>query len=369
MLLNVVKMFPPEMGGVEVVAKEISKIGKQYFKESFVITFNNENKFIIENIDGVKVYRLKTILRKDPVRISFQYNSYLKKISKEVRKIIFHFPAFQPEMFFLFKDIKNVEKISFYHADITGRGKLGKLYNNYIVFNYLKKMDKIIVTSPNIIKTSPVLSKFTNKIEIIPLFVNTNHFFYRPNNMKKNILDKLSIMKKDAKIVMYIGRLGRYKGLEYLIEATKKLPKNYFTVIIGNGPKKKKLEKMVKSEKINNKVIFINHIPYNKMPEYYSAADVFVLPSIDRGEAFGLVAIEAMACGVPVITTELGTGTSFHNINGITGKIVPPKNSEALKNAILEVINGNFKKEEIIKRAKNFSLDIFKNNIIKVLGG
>ncbi len=105
------------------------------------------------------------------------------------------------------------------------------------------------------------------------------------------------------------------------------------------------------------------------MPEYYSAADVFVLPSIDRGEAFGLVAIEAMACGTPIITTELGTGTSFHNINGVTGKVVPPKNSEALSDAIIEISNSDYSKERIIKRAKEFSLEIFRNNIIKVLGG
>ncbi|WP_129408520.1 hypothetical protein [Marinitoga lauensis] len=147
MLLNVVKMYPPEMGGVEVVAKEVAEIGKSYFGQSEVITFNKEKTLKIDDINGVKIHRLKTVFRKDPLRISFQYNNYLKKVSKMAKKIIFHFPAFQPEMFFLINNIKNSEKICFYHADIAGRGFLGELYNAIVVKTFLKKMDKIIVTS------------------------------------------------------------------------------------------------------------------------------------------------------------------------------------------------------------------------------
>jgi glycosyltransferase involved in cell wall biosynthesis len=369
MLLSVVKMYPPEMGGVEVVAKEIAEIGKEYFGESEVITFNKENKLKIENINGVNVYRLKTFFRKDPLRVSSQYKEYLIQISKKSKKIIFHFPAFQPEMFFLINDIKESQKICFYHADIVGRGLFGDVYNNIVVNNYLKKMDKIIVTSPNIIESSKLLKKFKNKIEIVPLFVDIKHFYYRKNNKREELLNKVSKHNKDIKLILYIGRLGRYKGIEYLIEATENLPNNYYTIIIGNGPKEEELKELVNNKNLEKRVFFLNHISYQEMPEYYSAADVFVLPSIDRGEAFGLVAIEAMACGIPVITTELGTGTSYHNIDGITGKIIPPKDSSALKEAILDVTTGDYSKEKIIERAKDFSLEKFKYNIIKILGG
>lgn len=369
MLLSVVKMYPPEMGGVEVVAKEIAEIGKEYYGGSEVITFNKENKLKIENINGVKVYRLKTVFRKDPLRISLQYDYYIKKISKKAKKIIFHFPAFQPEMFFLINDIKKSEKICFYHADIVGRGFFGDLYNDIVVNNFLKKMDKIIVTSPNIIESSNVLKKFKDKIEIVPLFVDLSHFYFRKKNKREELLNKISNLNKDVKLILYIGRLGRYKGIEYLIEATENLPDNYYTVIIGNGPKKEELKELVKNKKIIGRVIFLDHISYQEMPEYYSAADVFVLPSIDRGEAFGLVAIEAMACGTPIITTELGTGTSYHNIDGVTGKVIPPKDSDSLKEAILEITENEYTKEKIIERAKDFSLEKFKNNIRKILGG
>jgi len=95
----------------------------------------------------------------------------------------------------------------------------------------------------------------------------------------------------------------------------------------------------------------------------------FVLPSIDRGEAFGLVVVEAMACGVPVVTTELGTGTSFHNIDGVTGRVVPPKDEKALANAIAEICEHEYKYDPqvIRKRAEEFSAERFDQRIKEVL--
>lgn len=122
---------------------------------------------------------------------------------------------------------------------------------------------------------------------------------------------------------------------------------------------------------LENDILFLDHVPYEELPEYYSSADLFVLPSIDRGEAFGLVAIEAMACGVPVVTTELGTGTSFHNINGVTGKVIEPRNSTALAKAINEILENpnKYKKQNIVKRAKDFSYDKFEKNVKeKIIG-
>ena len=156
------------------------------------------------------------------------------------------------------------------------------------------------------------------KIEIIPLFVDLKHFYYRKDNKREFLLNKFK--NKKEKIVMYIGRLGRYKGLDYLVKSYKYLDKKTGIVIIGNGPKEKEIKKLVDDLNFSNDILFLNHVPYPDLPSYYSAADVFVLPSTDRGEAFGLVVIEAIACGIPVITTELGTGTSYHNIDGVTGK-------------------------------------------------
>nr|WP_254873311.1 glycosyltransferase [Marinitoga sp. 1138] len=360
---------------MEVVAREIKRITKDIFEEQIVITFNKENKYIVENIEGVEVHRLPIWFDKFSVRFSPKYNRILNKIIKNGDVLLYHYASGQPELFFTFnkriKKNKNIKKIVFYHMDVDGRGIISDLYNNYVDKTFFPYVDKLITTSPNIVKTSKILKKYNKNIKVIPLFVDTKHFYYRENNKRSYLIKKFNISnQEEIKIILYVGRFGRYKGLNYLIKAISKLPKNYKLVLIGKGPKEKELRKLVNELKLINRVLFLNPVKYEELPLYYSAADVFVLPSIDRGEAFGLVALEAMACGIPGITTELGTGTTYHNINKVTGLHVPPMNEKALANAILEIINNNMKeknKEKIRKRAEEFSIIVFKRRIYKEL--
>lgn len=360
-ILSISRNYFPEIGGIEIVAKEINKLFN-----SVALTYNpNKKEYLIDKVDNTEVHRLPIFFEKGSVRISLEFRKKLEILSKNVDILLYHFASGQPELdMFLHNKIKNKKNICFYHMDIAGRGFFGNLYNEIIVKNYLSKMDKIIVTSPNIIETSPVLKYFKEKISVVPLFVETQHFYYRENNYR----DKY--VSKNEKLVLYIGRLGRYKGVEYLIKSFKYLPINYKLLIIGKGPKELELKNLVKELNIENRVIFENHVEYKEMPKYYSAADVFVLPSIDRGEAFGLVALEAMACGVPVITTELGTGTTYHNINGVTGLHVKPKDVKEISEAIYKIVEENWKynkRDLIIKRAKEFDITVFQEKIKKEL--
>lgn len=368
--LTVCKRYKPEIGGIEIVAESIAKILKESNYESVVLTFNNINKLEEETIDGVKVKRLPTIFEKGSVRLSNKYKKNMKKESQNANLILFHFPSVQPEIDLLFSNkYRNAKKICFYHSDIVGKGFLGIIYNKIVTQKFLEKMDKIIVTSPNMKDGSKELEKFQDKIEIVPLFVDTTHFYYREKNKREFLLSRFK--NKKEKIVMYIGRLGRFKGLEYLIEAFQKLDKKNGLVIIGKGVKEKELNTKVQELNLEHDVLFLDFVPHEELPEYYSSADLFVLPSIERGESFGLVAVEAMACGIPVITTELGTGTSFHNIDGITGKVIEPRNSIALAKAINEILENphKYKKQNIVKRAKDFSYVKFEKNVKeKIIG-
>lgn len=363
LLLNVNKMYYPEIGGVEVTAQRIAELGLEVFKKSIVITFSKHNVLAEENINGVHVIRLNTVIRHDPIRLSPRFGSTLKKYSQENAVVVFHFPSVQSELFFYNNDIQ-AKKICFYHSDIVGWGTLGNAYNRLIVPNFLSKMDRIVVTSPNYRNTSPFLRPFLDKVRVIPSFVDTKHFRPMQKTKRQEICSVLNC-GTDSKIVLYIGRFGRYKGLDYLVRAIALLPDNYFLVLIGDGPERVRIESLVTDLQLEKRVLRLDHVPYDDLPEYYSSADVFVLPSIDRGEAFGLVAVEAMACGVPVVTTELGTGTSFHNIDGITGVVVQPRNERALADAVAEICENRdkFDTKTIRKRAKEFSVERFSEDI------
>jgi len=238
------------------------------------------------------------------------------------------------------------KKICFYHSDIVGWGTLGNAYNRLIVPKFLSKMDRIVVTSPNYRDTSPFLCPFLDKVRVTPSFVDTKHF--RPmQETKRQEICSLFDCGTDSRIV-----ICRYKGLDYLVGAIALLPDNYFLVLIGDGPERVRIESLVADLQLEKRVLRLDHVPYDDLYEYYSSADVFVLPSIDRGEAFGLVAVEAMACGVPVVTTELGTGTPFHNVNGVTGRIVPPRNKKALADAVAEICENKQKHDAQVIRNK-----------------
>jgi len=366
--LVVNKMYHPEIGGVETVAKALAEIiVKTNLGESFALVFNNKNSYSEDKINGVNVVRLPSIFRRKSIRFSPSYKREFLKLAISARKVVFNFPSGQPEVHFSLYKALPCEKICFYHADI-GYGFIGYIYNQLFVRRFLDTMDRIVVTSPNIVKSSNVLKDHKEKTTVIPLFVNVSHFYPRNSNKREYLLSLLP--KTIEKIVLYIGRLVPYKGLEYLIQAMTELNEKYGLLIIGEGPKREELTRIAEKLKLKKRVIFLNHVSYEELPEYYSSADVFVLPSISRAEAFGLVALEAMACGIPVITTELGTGTSYHNIHGKTGIVVPPKDSKSLSYAIEKICRENWKGTKssiILSRAKEFSLNRFVEKIMEIL--
>lgn len=125
-----------------------------------------------------------------------------------------------------------------------------------------------------------------------------------------------------------------------MIEAAKYLNEGYKIVIGGKGPLEKKLRETIDSNNLGKKVELIGKIPQEELWEYYRRADVFCLPSVQRSEAFGIVLVEAMSAGCPLVTTKIGSGTSWINQEGVTGFAVSPRNPKKLAEAI-ENIAGN----------------------------
>ncbi|MFZ7132598.1 MAG: glycosyltransferase, partial [Eubacteriales bacterium] len=154
-----------------------------------------------------------------------------------------------------------------------------------------------------------------------------------------------------------------YKGIDILLKAVSMLPEKYRLVVVSNDSQEQ-INNEIDKFKLTSRVKFYKGVKYQDLPKYYRSADVFCMPSTDRGEAFGLVSVEAMACGTPVITTELGTGTSYHNIDRVTGRVIEKNNPTQLKGAILEICNNKntYNPRVVRNRAEDFSLDKFKEN-------
>ncbi|MCI0474674.1 MAG: glycosyltransferase, partial [Anaerolineales bacterium] len=131
----------------------------------------------------------------------------------------------------------------------------------------------------------------------------------------------------------FVGHLRYYKGLGYLLDALRELPHAQL-VVVGSGAMERAWRALARDLGVEARVNFVGQVRDDELPAYYAACDIFVLPASERSEAFGAVQLEAMAAGKPVVCTELGTGTSFVNVDGETGLVVPPRDPHALANAI-----------------------------------
>jgi rhamnosyl/mannosyltransferase len=215
-----------------------------------------------------------------------------------------------------------------YHSDIVRQKLLGSAFST-ILHRALDKSAAIIATSDNYLKTSSVLSAHLDRCHVIPLGIPLERFRYPDPHIVDWIRNQYG-----PSIVVALGRLVRYKGFDHLLRAMTKVDGHL--LLIGNGPLREELEALSRSLGIHDRVTILSGVA--DVVPYYHAADVFVLPSINRSEAFGLVQLEAMACGKPVINTALNSGVPFVSRHEETGLTVPPSDEDALAGAITKLL-------------------------------
>lgn len=344
-ILQVSKLYWPWVGGVEKIVQQITE-----GLNGEVLCCQPKGKRKIEEAsEGAKVYRAASLGIVWGMPISLDFFRLFRKLSKEADIIDFHHPFPLGDLaIFLFKP--KAKLIAHYHSDIV-RQRVLEIFFRPLIFNTLKRAEKIIVSNPNLIESSFYLRRFKKKCVIIPFGVDLKRL-ERFDELK---IQEIKERYKD--FVLFIGRLNYYKGVEYLVEAMKGVNANL--VIIGEGPEKNNLEFRIKNLELENKIFFLPHQKENELINYYQACSVFVLPSIFRSEAFGIVLIEAMACGAPVISTELGTGTSWVNIDGQTGFVVSPKNNQELTIAIKKILEDKNLAQKLSENARKRAKERF----------
>jgi rhamnosyl/mannosyltransferase len=249
------------------------------------------------------------------------------KLVSEFDFVIFHAPWPFINILALFTP-KKVKKVLFYHSDLIGKGILGYIYNKLLLRPVLSQFELIIFTSEKYRAGSVVAKVMDTKIRIIPLGIPKVKIFDLP---------LASILNSAEEFVLFLGSLREYKGLKYLLDSAS-CDGSILYVIAGSGVCKNDLLR-IKEEKNLNNLLFLEDVGEELKASLLMNCSLLVLPSISRAEAFGLVILEAMAYGKPVITTEIGTATSEINIHGITGLVVPPMNSIALYHAIRCLMN------------------------------
>jgi len=333
------KAYFPKVGGIETTITTLSEGFANYFNEDVkVLTCSEVNR--IQTLDSVinrvNVKYLPTYGFFTSLPISPGYFKEIRKYSGDILHVHEPFPLADISMIMFPKIRENFSRIVVsWHSDIVRQKWVLSFYKKFIL-KFLGVADKIIVSNPNMIKNSDFLPFFKDKIEVIPIGVNLD---WVDSCQESNILADEIRSSNKGPMILSVGRLVYYKGYEYLIDAIKLVP-NASLVIIGSGPLRNKLIDRINKLSLASRIKIIPEVDEKTLHSYYKACDIFVLPSVEKSETYGIVQIEAMACGKPVICTEVGTGTSFLNQHENTGFVVPPRDTKLLADAIDKLITN-----------------------------
>jgi rhamnosyl/mannosyltransferase len=363
-VLIVNKLYFPWIGGMEKTTQDIAEgLNKKENYQVQILVCQSKGRRKKETVNSVEVFRAGSFGILFGMPISFSFFPLFKELSEKIDILHIHHPFPLAIIAYLIFRPK-AKLIVHYHSDIL-RPKIPCFFFKPFLKKFLKKADAIIVTNPRIMETSDILKDFKEKCHLIPSGIDLKKF-----ELTDQIKEKVQkIHKKYGKpLVLFVGRLVYYKGIEFLIEAFKDIDAKL--IIIGSGPLKEKLLRLAKRLGIERKLYFLSRVSDNDLVSFYHACDIFVLPSIAKTEAFGLVQLEAMACQKPVISTNLPTGVPWINQDKVTGLVVPPKDAKALADALnLLLKNKDLRKiygQNAKERAKDFAKEKMIEKIIKL---
>ena len=347
-IANIVCAYPPYKGGMGNSAYQFAKILNSHGHE--VITFAPH---YIKSEKEKKVSRLKPWLK-------IGNGAFLPQIFFRLKNfdiIYLHYPFFgTAEIVWLFKLIyKKPKLIIHYHMDVVGLPWYLQILSwpSKLIQNSLfKKAEVILCSSLDYIKNSDIKNfyqKYPNKFQKITFGVDTKKF-------KPEDKEGLGEVKK----ILFVGGLDKahyFKGIEVLLKAVSKLKiSNYQLQIVGDGDLRPEYEKQTKNLKIQDKVKFLGSVTNERLPEIYSQADVFILPSITKGEAFGLVLLEAMASGTPVIASDLpGVRSVFEN--NIQGLKIKPGDANDLREKLEKILTDENLRKKMSQSARELALE------------
>jgi len=364
-ILHVYKdYYPPVTGGIECHINILARGLKRKGIDVEVLVSNTKPKYSREIVDGIPITKVSQIGRFASAPINFSFPYWIRKLGKDAEIIHFHFPNPTAEFSSIFAGIQKKIVVT-YHSDIIKQKNLKKMYRPFL-FEFFKKSNVLLPTSDNYINTSPVLLQYRSKCIVVPLGIDLDRFEWQDNFQAP--LNKIR-SKYKTPIILFVGRFRYYKGLHVLIKAMRNV--NATLLMVGDGDLRKDIEAQVKREKFNHKVIFLGNLTDQEIVHYYHSCDIFVLPSIERSEAFGIVQLEAMACKKPVICTRLGTGTDYVNCHKNTGLVVQANNDKALSDSINFLLRNNDIRKEYGRNAyrrvhEHFSADKMIDKIVSI---
>lgn len=323
-ILHVYKDYHPIIGGIENHMKTLAEAQAAAGHDVTVLVTNPGGEAREAMLNGVRVIRAMRIATVASTPLSPLFPLRLAQQQPDITHLQFPYPV--GEVSQLLGGNGRPFVIS-YQSDVVKQQTILRWYRP-LLRHVLQQADTILASSAQYVASSPYLSPLANKCVIVPLAVDPKPF-----------TDAAPLIAPvDKPTLLFLGQHRYYKGVDDLIRAMSQIEARL--LIGGDGPMRSGWQALTNELGVANKVQFLGRVPDADLPGLYASADIFVLPANARSEAFGKVLLEAMASGLPCITTELGTGTSFVVQDGVSGLVVKPKCPEELVTAVNTLINN-----------------------------
>lgn len=364
--------YPDSFGGIEQVIYQLSEGGVAHDIHSDVLSLSPRGHVENQPFGSHMTHCEPVTFELGSTPFSFAAIKRFKVLAEQADVIHYHFPfPFMDMVHFLSGTTKPT--VVSYHSDIVKQKFLLKLYTP-LMKCFLSKVDHIIAASPNYVKTSPILQKFIAKVSVIPYGLDKKSY----PAVTDEGLDAWRA-KIGGPFYLFIGAFRYYKGLHILIEAAKGAP--YPIVIVGAGPIEQELKQQAKALGLTN-IHFVGALPDVDKIVLLKLCYGLVFPSHLRSEAFGISLLEGAMSQKPLISSEIGTGTTFININNETGLVVPPSDVPALRAAMDKLWNepelaaqfginasarfeAMFTSEQMVEKYSRIYKDLVSKNLTK----
>ncbi|MBL0161926.1 MAG: glycosyltransferase [Bryobacterales bacterium] len=316
-VLHVGKFYPPHMGGMETHLRDLASCLSSNMQVEVIVS-NDSWRTEHQVTDGVSVRKLATLGVFASAPVSPTMALELRRTNADI--VHLHFPNPAAAVAVLASGYRGPLVVT-HQSDIVGKERLRRLTDPFVA-EVMERASVVIATSRRYALSSAELRPYLRKCRVVPLGIPVPPTFL-PAGGAGNESDA-------PPSVLAVGRLVPYKGFEFLIRAMVHVDARL--TIVGTGPLHARLQSLIDSNRLTDRVRLLGYV--EDLAPLYRAADVVVMPSITRAEAFGLVQLEAMSYGKPVINTDLDSGVPEVSLHGETGLTVPPSDVRALSDAI-----------------------------------
>lgn len=316
--------FPDTMGGVEQVINQIARGANKLGVKTDVLSLTPDRVARTVEIDGYLAHRARLDFHIASTGFSASAFFRFAQLAKQADVIHYHFPWPFMDVVHFATRVKKPTLVT-YHSDIIRQKHLLKLYRP-LQTKFLASMGRIVAASPNYLATSDVLQQFSHKVSVIPYGLDKASYPQPPPERLQFWREKLG-----PKFFLFVGVLRYYKGLHILMEAAQGT--DYPIVIVGAGPVEDEIKAQAAQLGLRN-IHFLGHLPDEDKVALLTLCYGVLFPSHLRSEAFGISLLEGAMYGKPMISSEIGTGTTFINIANETGLVVPPSDPAALRQAM-----------------------------------